>query len=34
MSGLVKTEMARFEQERIKDVKKSLEQLLDGMITR
>ena len=34
MSRLVKTEVARFEQERIEDFKKSLEQLLDGMITR
>jgi sorting nexin-1/2 len=30
----VKTEVARFELERIEDFKKSLEQLLDGMITR
>jgi sorting nexin-1/2 len=34
VSRLVKTEVARFEQERIEDFKKSLEQLLDGMITR
>ena len=34
MSRLVKTEVARFELERIEDFKKSLEQLLDGMITR
>jgi sorting nexin-1/2 len=34
VSRLVKTEVARFEQERIEDFKKSLEQLLDGMIMR
>lgn len=34
VSRLVKTEVARFELERIEDFKKSLEQLLDGMITR
>ncbi|KAH9000351.1 Vps5-domain-containing protein [Lactarius akahatsu] len=34
VSRLVKTEVARFEQERIEDFKKTLEQLLDGMITR
>ena len=34
MSRLVKTEVARFEQERVEDFKKSLEELLDGMITR
>jgi esterase/lipase len=34
VSRLVKTEVARFEQERIEDFKKSLEHLLDGMITR
>ncbi|KAI9451700.1 Vps5-domain-containing protein [Lactarius psammicola] len=34
VSRLVKTEVARFEQERVEDFKKSLEQLLDGMITR
>jgi sorting nexin-1/2 len=33
VSRLVKTEVARVEQERIEDFKKSLEQLLDGMIT-
>jgi len=30
----VKTEVARFEQERVEDFKNSLELLLDGMITR
>jgi sorting nexin-1/2 len=30
----VKSEVARFEQERIEDFKKSLEQLLDDMIAR
>jgi len=34
VSRLVKSEMARFEQERIEDFKKSLESLLDGMISR
>ena len=34
MSRLVKTEVARFEQERIEDFKKSLEHLLDDMIAR
>ncbi|KAI9458113.1 Vps5-domain-containing protein [Russula earlei] len=34
VSRLVKSEVARFEQERIEDFKKSLESLLDGMITR
>jgi sorting nexin-1/2 len=34
VSRLVKSEVARFEQERIEDVKKSLEDLLDGMIAR
>lgn len=34
VSRLVKSEVARFEQERIEDFKKSLEHLLDGMITR
>jgi sorting nexin-1/2 len=34
VSRLVKSEVARFEQERIEDFKKSLEDLLDGMITR
>jgi hypothetical protein len=33
-SQLVKSEVARFEQERIEDFKKSLEDLLDGMIAR
>jgi len=30
----VKAEVARFEQKRIEDFKKTLEQLLDGIITR
>ncbi|KAI0255922.1 Vps5 C terminal like-domain-containing protein [Lactifluus subvellereus] len=34
VSRLVKTEVARFEQERIEDFKKSLEHLLDDMIAR
>lgn len=34
VSRLVKTEVARFEQERIEDFKNSLETLLDGMIAR
>ncbi|KAI0047793.1 Vps5-domain-containing protein [Auriscalpium vulgare] len=34
VSRLVKTEVARFEQERIEDFKASLERFLDGMITR
>ncbi len=34
VSRLVKSEVARFEQERIEDFKKSLEHLLDGMISR
>ncbi|EMD38937.1 hypothetical protein CERSUDRAFT_47356, partial [Gelatoporia subvermispora B] len=34
VSRLVKTEVARFEQERIEDFKSSLEAFLDGMITR
>lgn len=34
VSRLVKSEVARFEQERIEDFKKSLEHLLDGMIAR
>ncbi|KAI9454444.1 Vps5-domain-containing protein [Russula earlei] len=34
VSRLVKSEVARFEQERIEDFKKGLESLLDGMITR
>jgi sorting nexin-1/2 len=34
VSRLVKTEVARFEQERIEDFKKSLEHLLDDMISR
>ncbi|KAI0285806.1 Vps5 C terminal like-domain-containing protein [Russula aff. rugulosa BPL654] len=34
VSRLVKSEVARFEQERIEDFKKSLEDLLDGMIAR
>ncbi|TFY75947.1 hypothetical protein EWM64_g8067 [Hericium alpestre] len=33
-SRLVKTEVARFEQERVEDFKKSLERFLDGMISR
>lgn len=34
VSRLVKSEVARFEHERIEDFKKSLEHLLDGMISR
>lgn len=34
VSRLVKSEVARFELERIEDFKKGLEQLLDGMIAR
>lgn len=34
VSRLVKSEVARFEQERIEDFKKSLENLLDDMIAR
>jgi sorting nexin-1/2 len=34
VSRLVKSEVARFEQERIEDFKNSLEHLLDGMIAR
>lgn len=34
MSRLVKSEVARFEQERIEDFKNSLEAFLDGMIAR
>jgi len=34
VSRLVESEVARFEQERIEDFKKSLEYLLDGMISR
>jgi sorting nexin-1/2 len=34
VSRLVKSEVARFEQERVEDFKKSLERLLDGMIAR
>jgi sorting nexin-1/2 len=34
VSRLVKSEVARFELERIEDFKKSLELLLDGMIAR
>lgn len=34
VSRLVKSEVARFEQERIEDFKTSLEHLLDGMIAR
>ncbi|KAF8634597.1 hypothetical protein AX17_004186 [Amanita inopinata Kibby_2008] len=34
VSKLVKTEMARFEQERIEDFKNTLQTFLDGMITR
>ena len=34
VSRLVKSEVARFEQERVEDFKKSLELLLDGMIAR
>ncbi|KAH9019159.1 hypothetical protein EDB84DRAFT_1517870 [Lactarius hengduanensis] len=34
VSRLVKTELERFEQERIVDFKKNLEQLLDGVMTR
>jgi sorting nexin-1/2 len=34
VSRLVKSEVARFEQERIEDFKKSLEHLLDDMIAR
>jgi len=34
VSRLVKSEVARFEQERIEDFKKTLEHLLDGMISR
>jgi sorting nexin-1/2 len=34
VSRLVKSEVARFEQERIEDFKKSLEHLLDDMISR
>ena len=34
VSRLVKSEVARFEQERIEDFKKSLEHLLDGMMSR
>jgi len=33
-SKLIKTEMARFEQERVEDFKKSLQTFLDGMISR
>jgi sorting nexin-1/2 len=33
-SKLIKTEMARFEQERVEDFKKSLQSFLDGMISR
>lgn len=34
VSKLVKSEVARFEQERIEDFKDSLEAFLDGMIAR
>lgn len=34
VSRLVKSEVARFEQERIEDFKNSLEAFLDGMISR
>ena len=34
MSKLVKAEVARFEQERIDDLKSALERFLDGMIER
>ena len=34
VSRLVKSEVARFEQERIEDFKASLEAFLDGMIAR
>lgn len=34
VSKLVKTEVARFEQERIEDFKNALEAFLDGMISR
>lgn len=34
VSKLVKTEMARFEQERIEDFKESLQAFLEGMISR
>ena len=34
MSRLVKTEVARFEQERIEDFKNALEAFLEGMIKR
>lgn len=33
-SKLIKSEMARFEHDRIEDLKKSLERFLGGMITR
>lgn len=33
-SKLIKSEMARFEQERVEDFKKSLQFFLDGMISR
>jgi sorting nexin-1/2 len=33
-SRLIKTEVARFEQERIEDFKESLQVFLDGMISR
>jgi sorting nexin-1/2 len=33
-SKLIKTEMTRFEQERVEDFKKSLQSFLDGMISR